>query len=153
MKQLLVFFSLITLGCKAQHPSGNSLPAQRPADFSLNYHVDGGMRYYSLSFTISADSCVYDLIDEGKKTHRVFKMDAGALDKLYQFLRSNRFDEITYTTEKNVYDRGGISIISRWNKGTQVIGVDDSGLSFVDKKWEPQWSKIENYVGALTRDQ
>ncbi|MFN8243082.1 MAG: hypothetical protein U0X40_03415 [Ferruginibacter sp.] len=152
MKLFIVLSVFAVMSCQAQLPSRNALPASRPADFRLSYHVDGGMRYYSESFAVTADSCVYDLVDEGRKTHQVFKLSAAQLDQLYSLLRRNHFDEITAAVEGRVYDRGGISMRADWEKGQRQIAVSDAQGSFVDKRWEADWSAICNYVAGLTRD-
>lgn len=149
MNKLIVLLACITLSCQAQHKPVNALPATMPADFKLYYHVDGGMRYYSESLLIGADSCVYDLNDGGKQTHRVFKMDKPALDALYTMLKQNRYDEIDYHTEGKVYDRGGINISVSWDKGGKQINVSDAQMSFVSDRWEKEWSAICNYVASL----
>lgn len=150
MKKLIIFFVILSLGCNMQGQV-NGLPAQRPNDFALYYHFDGGMRYYSENINIAADSCVYNINDGGKKTHKLIKLSSKDLDDLYSMLKKNQFNRIEKRTVENVYDRGGISIEVSWNKGQQRVSISDAQNSFVKENWDKEWGAVCKYIADLAK--
>ena len=148
MKKLIIFFAILSLGCNIQGQV-NVLPAQRPNDLTLTYHVDGGMRYYFENINIAADSCVYVINNGGKKTHSLIKLSNKDLDDLYAMLKKNQFNKIEYSTKENVYDRGGISIEVGWNNGRQRVNVSNAQNSFVKQNWEKEWGAVCKYIKDL----
>lgn len=150
MKRLSILFALFSIACHSG-PAVNGLPAERPKDLKLSYHLDGGMVYHSEDLTITADSCVSDINNEGKKTHTVFMLSSAELDGLYSVLQKNKFDKIGYRTEGEVYDRGGITMSLSWDKDQRKYQVNDSQMSFVLKDWEKEWRAICDYVEALAK--
>ncbi len=149
MKQLIILTSFFAFGCHLK--AEDRMPVNRPKDFTLHYHLDGGMRYYSENINISADSCVYNINDGGKISHRVFTMSSKEMDDLYEMLRKNKFDKIEFTSKSKVYDRGGISIQAGWNKNPQQILVSNSQMSFVKKNWLNEWEAICRYLEKLVK--
>ncbi len=149
MKQWIILLAFFACGCHIKGQTG--MPAERPKDFTLRYHLDGGMRYYSENINISADSCVYNINDGGKIVHRVFMLNAKEMDDLYDMLRKNKFDKIEFTTESKVYDRGGESIQAGWNKDQQQVLVNDSQMSFVKKNWQKEWGAVCAYLKELVK--
>ncbi len=150
MKILLILPGFFFLGCQSQGQV-NKLPVTRLPDFSLTMHVDGGMRYYSENLFISIDSCMYDKNDEGKKIKKKFILSSGEMDALYDMLKKNKFDRIEFTTEKNVYDRGGISIRTSWDKDKKELDVSNAQLSFIKDTWIKEWQAVCNYLAALIK--
>ncbi|MBK8608632.1 MAG: hypothetical protein IPL84_01395 [Chitinophagaceae bacterium] len=149
MKTLIIVLALFACGSQIKEESG--MPTERPKDFTLRYHLDGGMRYYSENININADSCVYNINDGGKITHRVFTLSPKEMDDLYDMLRKNKFDNIEFTTGSQVYDRGGVSMQVGWNKDQQRIQVDNSQMSFVKKNWLNEWGTICAYLEQLVK--
>lgn len=150
MKYVLLILGIFFLGCRSSGQK-NKFPEKIPTDFSLAYHVDGGMRYYSEDLFISKESCSYVIDDGGRKTTKKFMLSAAEMDAMYDILKNNRTDQIKSRTEDNVYDRGGISISMAWDKGRHELQVSDAQLTFVEKKWWGQWQAICNYLADLIK--
>ncbi len=150
MKRLLILLILFYCGCHTKEQ--NILPAERPKDFVLYYNSNGTMMDHSESIDIEADSCVYNIRDNGKETHRLFTLSLTEMDSLYSMLKKNSFDKIEYTTESQVSDRGGVSIRVNWNNYQQRILVDDSQGAFVNKNWENEWEGVCAYVEKLAKE-
>ena len=143
------YLSLLLLTAFAVCPSYSQktdLPAKRPTDFQLIYHVDGGMRNRSESLFISRDSCVFKKNDEGRKTIHPFRLSVKELDELYACLQKNRFDKIEYTSKEKVYDRGGSTIDVSWELGKQTLHVSNAQMNFVKDKWQSQWQAVCKYL-------
>jgi len=149
MNKLLILLVLFYCGCHTKQQNG--MPAERPKDLELHYHSDGGMLDHAEDINIGADSCVYNVRDNGKQTHRLFSLSSKEMDGLYDVLKKNEIDKITYTTESNVYDRGGVSIQVEWNKNQQ-ISIDDSQGSFVKENWRKQWEEVCGYLEKLVKE-
>jgi hypothetical protein len=145
-KKLVISLAVI---CSACLNLGKRMPAQRPADFVLTYHLDGGRRYYSENLHISADSCVFTKNEEGKITDKHFTLSAGEMDALYDYLRDKKTDYIEYYSEKEVYDRGGITVQIAWNQGKEHISISDAQRDFVKKKWQDNWSEICTHLRGI----
>lgn len=144
---LLLTFSVVIMACKT---SSAELPAKRPVDLNVNYHLDGGMNDYSVDIKIDADSCRYRQRKDGKVIEKSIKLTVAELDSVYLIFRKNEFDKIRYITEKGeVYDRGGISItVGFENKN---ITVSDAQSSFVKEEWFVQWKTICEELDAMIR--
>jgi hypothetical protein len=95
------------------------------------------------NYFISADSnyANYFIYDARNKTY--FNVSNRELDELYKVFYDNEFGNIL-TFEEMVYDRGGNSVSISW-KGER-INVSNSGISFIEKKWQKEYSAI---VSAL----
>ncbi|MBK7433784.1 MAG: hypothetical protein IPI66_07675 [Chitinophagaceae bacterium] len=148
MIRFILFLAFAGMACKSG-PGKHELPINRPADLKLHYHVDGGMQYYFEDLDIAGDSSVFLVNDHGHKIRSVKMLSGSDLDKLYQVLKNNQFDQIAYRTESKVYDRGGISIRLSWNKDQQWITVSDAQMSFVLPEWKSQWGRVCAYVAAI----
>ena len=72
----------------------NGLPATRPADFTLSFHFDSGMSYRFEEITISKDSCISKVNEQGKLLVCRFKLSESALNSLYTMLQQNQFTQI-----------------------------------------------------------
>ena len=150
MKAIILFFLAISIGCNMQGQT-SGLPEQRPFDFKLYYHHDGGMFYHFEDITISADSCIYMINDHGKKIEKRFSLTSKEMEALYAVLKDNRFGRISSRTESGVYDRGGASIRLEWDKGQRRMGVSNAQMTFVDKAWIREWNTIVDYVVNLVK--
>lgn len=127
------------------------LPDGRPEKFVVEYHINGGMRYYSEALYISEDSSYYTVNDGGAISRINFKFNNSELDMLYKIFKDNNFDMID-TYEEKVYDRGGNSIHLRWGKG-KYISVSNSGMSFIDKRWLSEWNDIVHFLEKIIAEQ
>ncbi len=136
------------IGCKSP-AQDDKLPASRPIDFSLTYHVDAGMVDLSENLFLSKDSCIYIKSDTGKEVKNKFILSDMEMDALYGILKQNKYSRIESRTEGEVYDRGGISIHSSWNKDKNELNVSDAGNSFVKDKWRKDWGTICDYLATL----
>lgn len=150
MPQLFLLIALFCLGCTGQGQNG-ILPENYPPDLTLRYHYDGGMQYYSEDLLLTKDSCVFNKNDNGKKTTLKFVLSKTEWEAFYAMLKKNHFDKIEYRTESNVYDRGGIRMDLSWNKDQRTLKIDDSQVSFVEKRWDKDWNAICQYISELTK--
>jgi hypothetical protein len=148
MKQYLALV-LMLIFCSWLPAQQNGLPAIRPADFTLSFHFDGGMSYHFEEITITKDSCISKVNEQGKILVCRFKLSASALDSLYAMLQQNQFTQIEYRSGGQVYDRGGEKITIGWNNNQQRYTVNDSQNSFVQKAWFVKWNAIIDYVTRL----
>lgn len=73
------------------------------------------------------------------------------MDALYAMLKKNRFDEIEYRTEKEVYDRGGININASWDHDKKQLEVSDAQRSFVKPDWEKEWEAVCSWLEDLVK--
>jgi hypothetical protein len=150
LKLLLILAGFFSLVCPLQGQN-SKLPVTRPPDFSLTRHLDGGMRNYSEALFISKDSCIYSKNDEGKRIRKRFVLSNTEMDALYAMLKKNRFDEIEYRTEKEVYDRGGININASWDHDKKQLEVSDAQRSFVKPDWEKEWEAVCSWLEDLVK--
>jgi len=148
MKYLLFILCSSFMSCQSPAQDGG-LPAKRLPDFSLSYHLDGGMRYYSEDLFISKDSCIYDVNDGGKRTISRFKLTEVELDALYQSLQKNEFDRIGFSDKGMVYDRGGVSISITCDNNKKRIHVSDAQSSFVNGNRRKEWNAVCSYLLSL----
>lgn len=148
MKNYLLAAFLLLTGCmlKAQR---NMMPEKRPAGFTLYFHIDGGMRYYSETLRITEDSCLYTINNEGRIVNQYFRLSPVQLDELYTVLRNNYFSDIVYKDKGRVYDRGGETMSIGWMDNLRLFSVNDSQSYFVQPEWQQNWNIICNYVRAL----
>lgn len=73
------------------------------------------------------------------------------MDALYDMLKQNKFGKIEFRTEEEVYDRGGISIRTSWDKGKKELDVSNAQRSFVKDKWSKEWQAICSNLTALVQ--
>ncbi len=126
----------------------SSLPLTRPADLMLNYHLDGGMNDYTVDIKILRDSCYYYKRNEGKVMEKRIKLSSNDLDTLYISLKSNDFDKIEYTTQKDIiYDRGGISMTVSWSD--KKITVSNAQNSSIKDNWYEKWKAVSEGVDEM----
>jgi hypothetical protein len=138
---LNISISFAGFGCSKEVSAdrkNDPLPDSRPERLVIEYHVDGGMRYYSEALYISEDSSYYTVNDGGAISRINFKLSPSELDKLYKFFTDNDFDRIK-TYDEKVYDRGGESIYLRWGKN-KYASVSNAGMTFVKESWQNEWS-------------
>ena len=148
MRSFLIIAGFFFLGCQSSE-KGNKLPATRPVDLTLSYYNDGGMIDFRENMFISKDSCIYEINDEGKKQKITFNLNETDLDELYSVLKKNRFDEIEFITEKEVYDRGGLSIRISWGHNAKQLEVSNAGRSFIKKNWLNEWRVACDYLTLI----
>ncbi|MFZ1306887.1 MAG: hypothetical protein WAR80_13675, partial [Ferruginibacter sp.] len=79
MKQYLALIPVLIF-CSWLPAQQNGLPATRPSDFTLTFHFDGGMSYRFEEITITRDSCISKVNEQGKLLICRFKLSAAALD-------------------------------------------------------------------------
>jgi hypothetical protein len=139
----LIFIFLMSCGQK-----NNDLPASRPHDLKVNYHLDGGMNDYSVNIEVKGDSCHFRKRKDGTITEKRFKLLPSGQDSLYRILTMNKFDKIHYQTEKEiVHDRGGITVTVAWQN--ESISVSDAQSSFVSDKWYEEWKAVCEGIDAM----
>ncbi len=155
MNILLILFSyfLLSLSCFncTMGFKYDPLPESRPDKLVIEYHVNGGMRYYSEALYISEDSSYYTINDAGAISRVNFVMSANELDELYKVFSENKFDKIK-THEVQVYDRGGSNIYIQWEK-TRFVSVSNSGMSFIDDAWQKEWLVCVNAIQQIIKYQ
>jgi hypothetical protein len=152
---LLLNFSVALNGfnCTKQIQQGKNdpLPDKRPEKLVIEYHLSGGMRYYSEALYLSEDSSYYTVNDGGAISRVNFKITPQDFDNLYKIFVENKFDRIG-TFEEKVYDRGGNTIFLRWDNG-KMASVSNSGMTFVKDKWLNEWSLCLDAVEKIARDE
>ncbi|HJY63237.1 MAG TPA: hypothetical protein VJ455_03700 [Ignavibacteria bacterium] len=127
------------------------LPELRPNKLVIEYHLSGGMRYYSEALYISEDSSYFTINDGGAISRVNFIMSANELEGLYKVFIDNKFDKIK-THEVQVYDRGGSSVYIQWEK-TRFVSVSNSGMSFIDGGWQKEWNACINALEQIIKYQ
>lgn len=148
MKQIITVILLIATSYQLPAQQ-DALPAKRPADLTLSFHLDGGMSYHFEDITISNDSCVYKLNDHGAIRVTHFKLTEQDMDSLYAVLVKNQFTQIKFRDGGMVYDRGGETITIGWNNNQKLYTVNDVQDSFVLDGWKAKWVTICAYVTKL----
>jgi hypothetical protein len=153
---ILLNFSVTIAGfsCSKDITEGRKndpLPDARPEKLVVEYHVDGGMMYYSEALYISEDSSYYTVNDGGAISRLNFMLSKAEMDKLYKIFTDNNFDRIK-TFDKKVLDRGGSSVFMRWGKD-KIASVSNSGMSFVKESWQKEWNACESALQDLIRGQ
>lgn len=134
----LLLLSFLVLTCK---PGAPKLPEDRPADFKLDYNLDGGMSDYSVDINIFSDSCHFRKRQEGKVIEKTVKIAPQDLNAVYELLKKNEFDKFETMTDKAiVYDRGGETISVHWDQRT--ITVSNAQNKFVTEKWYEKWKML-----------
>ena len=128
--------------------NNDPLPESRPGNFSVNYHVDGGMMYYFEDLYISSDSSFYLVNDGGAVSKLYFTVSPAEMDRLYSVFQVNRFDDIE-TYEEMVYDRGGENISLRWGKN-KYCRISNSGITFITENWSSEWNACIKEVQKIT---
>lgn len=118
----------------------DDLPAQRPPDLEIRLGFDGGMRPRYYEMTIKGLAGLIQGRHRRKKIDVRFTLSAAAMDRLWQIIRRNRFDQIGVRQEGKVYDRGGYRVSVAWDG--RSIRVNDSGRSFVERSWRKQFSAV-----------
>jgi len=144
------FLSLSSFNCTMGFKY-DPLPDSRPEKLVIEYHLNGGMRYYSEALYICEDSSYYTINDGGAISRINFIMNANELNELYKVFLENKFDKIK-TYEEKVYDRGGSSVYIQWEK-TRFVSVSNSGMSFIDKNWQEEWSSCMNALDKIIKHQ
>jgi hypothetical protein len=135
---VFLFNAFICNEAVKQEKDSDPLPGARPEKFAVSYFLGGGMRYYGETLYISADSCTYEINDEGAKSKIYFNLSSDELDKLYKVFKDNDFHKIK-TYDQEVYDRGGVSISLSWGNGKSA-NVSDGGMTFIKENWKNEWS-------------
>jgi len=131
--------------------TNDPLPDSRPEKLVIEYHVSGGMMYYSEALYISEDSSYYTVNDGGAISRINFKLSQTEMDNLYKVFSDNDFDRIK-TYDEQVYDRGGTSIYIRWGKN-KYAAVSNSGMSFIKENWRKEWGSCENALEDIIKKQ
>lgn len=108
----------------------SQLPAERPADFSLSIHEDGGMLDQSTDYRLVAGNFIYENEVGSDLTTAEFELSEEELNYLWERLRVLRFDHIQATEDQDVYDRGGYTITLSY--GDTTLEVSDAGSSFIE---------------------
>ncbi|MGZ3899601.1 MAG: hypothetical protein ACXVNM_06195 [Bacteroidia bacterium] len=135
---LFILLTLLIATCKPGKPV---LPLNRPSDFKLDYHLDGGMSDYSVAILIHSDSCDYKKRQEGKVVDKSIKLTLEDLNLIYDLLKKNEFDKMESLQDKAiVYDRGGESVTVKWDN--KSITVSNAQNNFVKEKWYEKWKML-----------
>lgn len=142
----IINIAVILLIASVATAQQNNMPPQRPADFTVTYHYDGGMSYHFKDIVINSDSCVYSVNHKGSIGSRTTKLTAEQLDDLYNVFIQNNFSSISGRVDSHVYDRGGITIKITWNNAEQALTVSNSQHSFVADNYMSAWKIICTYL-------
>lgn len=143
MKRLSIFalvFSLLLTSCSSR------LPAQRPADFFLNYSVSAGMLPYGSNVSLAGEVAHTSFFAYGVTFDVAFQPAPAELDALYQVIVDNKFDRIQ-TYEEEVYDRGGSSLTVTANGET--FNKADGGMSYIKRGWQESYNHVEAAAKSL----
>jgi hypothetical protein len=98
---------------------GTSLPAQRPADFSVTVSWSAGMLPSMWEKTCSATGCTWTLTEIGKATSDTRPVSQAQLDALYAVVRNAAFDSIKVHEHSVAFD-----------KGTDAVSVTAAGKTY-----------------------
>ncbi|MCA9562774.1 MAG: hypothetical protein KC561_04750 [Myxococcales bacterium] len=148
MRFMLLCAAILVLGSGLACAS--DLPSERPADFRAELHSDGGMLPRSHSFEVQADGVATFTLNWSGETYTLTRtLSAQDLDALYEAFRANRFDQIEVNEEREVYDRGGVSLVI-WANGERYR-VSDSGNSFVEEAWDDEFNAALAAMSAQIR--
>lgn len=142
---LLVLLALVGLSACASR-----LPADRPADFSLELAEDGGMLNRGFAVLVSRELSYIEEWEDGDRSLFIFQADAALLDELYETAREHRVDRIGVRTEEGVYDRGGLNI--RLQAAGRRYDKSDSGMSFVRVGWDEEFRRMAEALQRLRRE-
>lgn len=143
ISQISFYTAMITLlsGC-------GGMPAEMPEDFSVSFHIDGGMLPQGFNCSIKQDSSVVEKWFQGNKNRYVIATPPEAIRELYQQIREAQGTSIKTYEEEGVYDRGGESVGLTLNG--EHYNISDGGMSFIKKGWQENFSKmvkaIDQYI-------
>lgn len=132
---------------KAPKNKTPSMKAVPPPDFSITLNQSQGMLADYSTIFISAEECYFKENDHQVERYTTFKLSPEQLNRIWQTLQDNDFEHIE-SEEKEIYDRGGISISVRHNgKNTRL---DDSGMSVLKDKWRKSFYEIVSVIEEIT---
>lgn len=126
------------------------LPAEKPLDLKIEYRVDGGMSDYKVNILVHHDSCTYYKRENGQIMNKVFVLSSDETNSIYNLLKKNNFDNISFNQEKGtVYDRGGITVSVSCDK--KSIIVSDAQSNFVKEEWYEKWRMVTDGIDNIIR--
>lgn len=117
--------------------------ANRPDDFAVRLHEDGGMTPFSRNVLLTSGVSEDETFLDGVTLRVQFELAETDLAALYEAVLDNRFDRIRADEEEGVYDRGGTSIGVQ--REGEMVWVYDNGMSFVRERW---WDEYEAIYAA-----
>ena len=142
----LITLVLLLFPVAASSSCASDLPEQRPTDLSITMQRGGGqpptgwLQFEHLVLTVSGASSYEASVSGGESISLSFQTSDDVLDRLYNDLRDNEFDEIDTDDIGEVFDGGGTSVTLRW--GDTTMRVDDVGSSSVAPDWREPWERI-----------
>ncbi len=153
--KLILTVVLIGLSSLFAQQESLKLPHKRPSNFEFEYKTYGGMYNFRSELKISKDSCSYSQIDQNVKTYKKFALSDEELDKFYQLLKENKFDNIDADLKKAakpkttvINDGGKVAAMSvLWDKKEIGHSEDLDYRSDSEKdEWKKNWDNIVNAV-------
>lgn len=143
-----LLFSLLILFFTACNQKSTELPEQMPGDFSLNYHVDGGLSNYFVDMTLHNDSLHLFIKNDSTKTRNTLLLTQTQKQSLYNCLKRWNLDRISQKTIKQkIVERGGRTLKVSWDN--KEILLKDSHNSFIAEEYYENWLKITEELEKL----
>jgi hypothetical protein len=142
----LIILSALTIGLTI---TKSSIADNAPKDFRVIMRDGGGMSRQGAEYFISKDSSYADIWEDDAETKIYFKVSTADLNKLYNIITNNEFEDVE-TFREEVYDRGGTTISVRAN-GEEYEKVD-AGMTFIVESWRDEFANVENEIRRIVGD-
>lgn len=105
MKYLLAIFILPLIACITDK-GGYEVPSKWNKDFKITLYEGGGMAYESLDVTYTADSCIYDRMEQGVHSVSAFKLTEQNKTDILKKLMEFKLNKVRSKENKGtVYDK------------------------------------------------
>jgi hypothetical protein len=147
---LLLFLPLSSCFSGVELYTPRTLPEERPDELLIHFSSNGGMVMQSEDIYLHEDSSSFRYNYNGAFGSTKIRMSEKELDRIYNIIRDNFFEDIE-TEQKNIADRGGITITLIWDENK--ISVSNSGMNFVKDEWHEEWNNIVNAFTAIKETQ
>jgi hypothetical protein len=146
--RLLFFFIFLPLAASCS----NKFPSTMPADFKIEYHLDGGMVNTNRTILLQQGECT----DNGRKdggedyAYSFTLTDVKELETLYADLKKLNAFNIKYKNKGEVMDRGGESI--HYTINGKDYQVNNSQSNFISKKDGPAFDQAIALIIAFAEN-
>lgn len=148
-KQMKLFYLFLLIPFTTACGSNKRFPEKMPADFKIEYHLDGGMINMNRTIILQNGVCSdKGRADDGPDYEHTFTItDITELEGLYADLKKLNAFSIKYKSKGEVMDRGGESI--RFTINGKDYNVDNSQSNFISKEDGPAFSKAIGLIIAF----
>lgn len=149
MKYFLIPIAVILLNCSSKKDF--ELPKTWTKGLTITLYEGGGMNYESTNVFISADSCKYVKMEQGKDDVKRFVLSTKELGELLDKLHSFNVDDIETTSTELVHDKetNRMCIIS---KPQSDYCIETGATITVKKKYKEDFYGAWNYLLKLAID-